>query len=154
MLSDILLHIASTCKHKFYVTYYLTLFCLELIKRGIFHDLSKLYPDEILGFSTVIKELSTSEFGSKEYKDNARKISPTIRLHKSRNPHHPEYYPNGILDFNLVDLVEQWTDWQASNKRNLDGDILKSIDICKERYKLGEILTSILTNEATRSRSK
>ena len=62
--------------------------------------------------------------------------------------HHPEHFPNGINDMNLIDVLEMFCDWVASSKRHNDGNILKSIDINKERFNMPDELVSIMRNTA------
>jgi hypothetical protein len=50
----------------------------------------------------------------------------------------------------LVDLVEMFADWYAASKRHDNGDILKSIELNKKRFQLGDPLTNILKNTAVR----
>lgn len=49
---------------------------------------------------------------------------------------------------NLMQLVEMWLDWCAACKRNKDGNILKSLEINKDRFKLSNQLYRILCNTA------
>jgi hypothetical protein len=47
---------------------------------------------------------------------------------------------------NLVDIMEMFVDWYCASKRHADGNIRKSIDINKERYKFSDDLAQIFVN--------
>ena len=46
----------------------------------------------------------------------------------------------------LVDLLELICDWKASSMRHEDGDINRSIEVNKDRFKLSDQLVDILKN--------
>jgi len=73
-------------------------------------------------------------------------LKPALDHHYSHNSHHPEHYENGIDDFTLADLVEMFFDWKAASERHNDGDVLKSIEINKQRFGLSEQLCKIFEN--------
>ena len=62
------------------------------------------------------------------------------------NSHHPEHYENGIYGMDLIDLVEMICDWKAASLRHADGNIMKSLEINKERFNIDEQLFQILVN--------
>ena len=117
----------------------------ELIKRGEKHDDSKLSSPELEIFAQA-DTLSRVEYNSQEYKQNLEKIKPAISHHYSKNRHHPEHWPNGIEDMNLIDLVELLADWKAATKRNKNGNILKSIEINAQKFNISPQLRKILEN--------
>jgi hypothetical protein len=47
---------------------------------------------------------------------------------------------------NLVDIIEMLCDWKAATLRHADGNLLKSIEINKKRFKMSDELESILLN--------
>jgi hypothetical protein len=53
-----------------------------------------------------------------------------------------------VSNMNLIDIVEMFCDWFASSQRHPDGSILKSIEINKNRFKMGDQFSSILENTA------
>jgi hypothetical protein len=67
-----------------------------------------------------------------------------------KNSHHPEHYENGVNGFDLFDLMEMFFDWKAAGERHADGNIYKSIEINKDRFKLSEQTVNIFTNTAKR----
>ena len=73
-------------------------------------------------------------------------MKPALDHHYAVNSHHPEHYPNGIDDMDLVDLVELTCDWIASSKRHEDGNIYKSISLNKDRFGMSDQLCRILEN--------
>jgi hypothetical protein len=50
----------------------------------------------------------------------------------------------------LYDIIEMFLDWKAATERHADGDILKSIEINKGRFKMSEQLYEIFLNTALR----
>ena len=73
-------------------------------------------------------------------------MKPALDHHYKVNPHHPEYYSNGIKGMNLLDLIEMFFDWMATTKRHADGDIRKSIEINKKRFGYDDLLAQIFNN--------
>ena len=50
----------------------------------------------------------------------------------------------------LFDLIEMFFDWKAATERHNDGDINKSIEINKERFKMSDQICDIFKNTAKR----
>lgn len=122
----------------------------ELIKRANKHDDSKLKSPEKELFDSLTPKLKGSTYGSKEYKKFLKELKPALNHHYKNNSHHPEHYDNGVNGFDLFDLLEMFFDWKAATERHTDGDIMKSIEINKERFNISEQLCDILINTATR----
>lgn len=140
---DTLLHIKR-------VNTLLLQFSQELINRAIAHDESKLQEPEKPLFDKMTPLLKHLTYGSEAYKKSLAELKPALDHHYAHNPHHPEYYENGINDFTLADLVEMFFDWKAASERHIDGNILKSIEINKQRFGLSDQLCSIFKNTAQR----
>ena len=121
-----------------------------LFKRALAHDRSKLSPEEKPGFDEYTPKLAGMTYGSDEYKQCLASLGETLKVHYSRNRHHPEFYPQGVKDMDLVDVVEMFCDWLAATKRHNDGNIFRSIENNEGRFGLGEILASIFRNTAER----
>lgn len=120
----------------------------NLAQRATVHDLSKLVEPEKSAFDRL-KALSLSgmAYGSEEYRSCLRKEKPAIEHHYAHNSHHPEFYPNGIDGMSLFDVLEMLLDWKAATERMKDGgDIRKSLEINRDRFKLSPQLESILAN--------
>lgn len=118
----------------------------EMLKRASSHDLSKLRSPEKDHFDEWTPRLSSVTYGSDEYRQILSKMKPAIEHHHQNNRHHPEYYPNGISDMNLIDLVEMLCDWKAASLRHQDGDILKSLSINADRHDIPPALVALLKN--------
>ena len=73
-------------------------------------------------------------------------MQPALNHHYAANAHHPEHWPNGIEDMSLLDIVEMICDWKASAERTKDGNLLKSIEINANRFKIDNQLKQILIN--------
>lgn len=55
-----------------------------------------------------------------------------------------------INGMDLFDLIEMFMDWKAATERHDDGDILKSIEINKERFGISEQICEIFRNTIDR----
>lgn len=120
----------------------------ELMDRAIRHDSSKLKEPEKSLFDKMTPKLKGLTYGSEEYKKSLDELKPALDHHYANNSHHPEYYKNGIDDFTLIDLIEMFLDWKAASERHEDGDIFRSIEINKNRFKMSNQLIRILNNTA------
>lgn len=119
---------------------------IELLKRGMQHDASKLEEPELNVFTENTKILSGLTYGSPEYTEQLKKMKPALDHHYSNNSHHPEHHKDGIDGMTLVDIVEMLFDWLASSKRHADGDVMKSIDINAKRFGMSDQLVNIFKN--------
>ena len=136
---DTLLHIKR-------VNELLLQFAKELMDRAVRHDNSKLHEPEKPLFDKMTPHLKTLTYGSEEYKKSLAELKPALDHHYTHNSHHPEFYKDGINDFDLVDLVEMICDWKAASERHEDGNIFSSIQINKERFSMSDQLAKIFEN--------
>jgi len=114
--------------------------------RAYFHDRSKLESPEVEIFDQFNENLPKLTYGSEEYKQNLEMVKPALEHHYKHNPHHPEYYENGIREMNLLDLIEMLCDWKAATLRHEDGDIRKSVEINQKRFGYSDELKQIFLN--------
>lgn len=122
----------------------------ELMARAQRHDESKLKEPEKSGFDRLqALQLSKLVYGSDEYRACLRKEKPAISLHYSLNSHHPEFYPYGVDDMSLLDVLEMLCDWKAASERMKDGgSILRSIEVNISRFGLSTQIAHVLVNTA------
>ena len=149
---------SETRKHIWQVAKYLHIFSCELLKRATLHDASKLVEPEASIFEKYTPLLKGVTYGSTEYRKMMEEMKPAIEHHHRTNKHHPEYNDlNGysfqtlndpIRAMDLFDLVEMICDWTAATKRHADGDIKRSVEINKKRFKLDEQVVALLNNTA------
>jgi hypothetical protein len=118
----------------------------ELDSRKELHDKTKLEEPEFSTFVEYTPKLKNSTYGSEEYLTFLKEMKPALDHHYSNNRHHPEYHENGINDMNLIDLIEMLCDWKAATLRHDNGDIIKSLDINKERFNISDQLFDVLLN--------
>lgn len=140
----------DTAKHRFMVQFYLNGMIKELITRGENHDQSKMEDPEKPVFDDCTPRLAGMTYGSEEYKQCLEEMNVALSHHYANNMHHPEHYANGVNDMDLVDLMEMICDWKAATKRHNDGNILKSLELNKERFHIDAQLYSILKNTVDR----
>lgn len=120
---------------------------VELGRRALAHDLSKIYSDEECAtFAEYTPKLKNIPYGSEEYKTCLREMGNAIQHHQKSNRHHPEAFEEGIDGMNLIDVLEMLCDWKAATKRTLNGNINRSLEINKERFKMSDQLIAIFKN--------
>ena len=113
------------------------------------HDRSKLSPEEKPGFDAA-DGLWNMEYNSPEYKAALERLGPSLKHHYELNRHHPEHWPNGIYDMDLLDLLEMLCDWKAAGERHATGSIKASIEKNTERFELDPHLVKLFTATAER----
>ena len=130
---------ADTLLHIKRVNQLLTEAASELIRRANVHDNSKLESPEKELFDEFTPKLKETTYGSDKYKEYLKELKVALDHHYQNNTHHPEHYENGVNGFDLFDLIEMFFDWKAATERHADGDIMKSIEINKERFGIDEL---------------
>jgi hypothetical protein len=114
------------------------------------HDMSKLEEPEKSTFEVFTPKLKGVTYGSPQYNEFLAQMKPALDHHYAENAHHPEHYPNGVNDMDLIDLIEMICDWRAATERHADGDIMKSIEHNKGRFGISDQLAQILANTVKR----
>lgn len=123
---------------------------IELLKRAQRHDTSKLNTPEKELFDEMTPILKDLKYGSPEYFASLAKLKPALDNHYANNSHHPEHYPDGVDDMDLFDVLEMFLDWKAATERTSAGDLEKSIDFNKGRFKMSDQLATIFNNTRKR----
>lgn len=139
-------YVIETMEHKKQVAFYLQKIANELFTRAIVHDNSKFSPNERPLYEMMTPLLKTLEYGTEEYKASLKELGPALAHHYANNRHHPEFHPDGIMNMNLVDLIEMLCDWMAAVKRTKNGNIAESLVKNKERFRIGTSLFLALAN--------
>jgi len=121
------------------------MFAIRIVWRGFIHDYSKYLPSEAKGFAQS-RDTTGYPYGHDYCRLSGKEIKETIYLHKSRNPHHPEFHKNGVNDMDLVTFVEMACDWAAARRKNSDGSFVNSVDQNQTRYGLQNQTKDILKN--------
>lgn len=120
----------------------------DLSKRMMAHDASKKESPELEVFDEYTPKLKASTYGSDEYKEFLIGMGKGLEHHYQHNDHHPEHFPGGIEDMNLLQLIEMLCDWKAATLRHADGDLRRSINQNAERFGYGNKMKKILLNTA------
>jgi Family of unknown function (DUF5662) len=139
----------ETGKHRANVTMALLKLADELNARAYRHDNSKDQQPELDVFVEFTPKLRDCTYGSEEYKGFLASMGVALAHHYEANSHHPEHFENGIDGMNLLDLVEMFCDWKAATMRHADGDLKKSIEINKDRFKMSDQLAQIFRNSVS-----
>ncbi len=121
----------------------------RVLSRAAKHDQSKLEDPEKTGFDTVSIKLKNIKYGSPEYATALEELKPFLEHHYANNDHHPEHTNHGIEGMNLFSLLEMLMDWKAATERMDQGNIRKSLQINRDRFKISPQLYSILDNTIT-----
>lgn len=85
----------------------------ELIKRGKTHDFSKFQTPEKDFYKEYHDQLKEATFGSKMYQYYMEKMQPGIQHHYEVNDHHPEHFKDGVVDMDLIQMLEMLADIRA-----------------------------------------
>lgn len=145
----------ETLQHIMNVRNLLNKMIIALIDRAENHDLSKLEEPELSIFVEFTPKLAKSTYDSDEYKQFLKEMKPALDHHYANNRHHPEHFDaeadatwrqTPINCMNLIDILEMLCDWKAATMRHNDGDIMKSIEINRDRFVLSDQLVTILKN--------
>jgi len=136
----------ETIQHIRQVQANLNKLVVMLLERGRVHDKSKLEEPELAYFVEHTDKLKGLTYGTEEYTKNLEVIAPALEHHYAKNRHHPQHWPNGINDMNIIDIVEMLADWAASTKRTANGNLRKSLETNAKRFKIEPQLRAILEN--------
>ncbi|AMM44995.1 hypothetical protein SP15_195 [Bacillus phage SP-15] len=142
--------VRDTREHIQHVQEYMSQMANKIIIRGLVHDASKLESPELETFTEYTPKLANTTYGSEEYFKSLEGMKVALNHHYQMNSHHPEHYENGINGMDLLDLVEMICDWKAATLRHNDGDIKKSLETNRGRFKIDSQLYEILSNTIDR----
>ena len=138
---------AETQKHILRVSELLHQVVRDLLDRADKHDRSKLIEPEKTIFDEYTPKLETSTYGSEEYKSYLTGMGEALKHHYQHNKsHHPDAHTNGLLDMNLLDLIEMLIDHKAATERHATGNIWKSIELNRKRFGMSDDLVKIFQN--------
>lgn len=138
----------ETYKHIEKVREYIQQFIVKIYSRALEHDRAKLEDPELEVFTEYTPKLSELTYDSPEYHECLEKMNGVLQHHYAQYRHHPEHFDHGINDMNLIDIVEMFCDWKAASERQLDGNLLKSIEKNADRFNIDPQLKQILINTA------
>ncbi len=138
----------ETMRHIENVRHFIKIITDKLTNRGINHDKSKLESPEVEIFTEYTPRLAETEYGSESYNECLQQMNKALEHHYAVSRHHPEHFEKGIDDMNLVDIVEMLCDWKASSMRQMNGNLLKSIETNAKRFKYDDQLKHIFMNTA------
>lgn len=132
-------------KHKDSVKSKVAYLSNKLKERAEKHDNSKLEHPEIDWLIAMDRE-PRYPYGSPEYFDKMKRWNKFFQHHYANNRHHPDHFPNGVNDMNLVDLCEYCCDIISYYDEMHPKDAIKTIEAQKERFGFDPQLTDILKN--------
>jgi hypothetical protein len=122
----------------------------EIDRVSLYHDHSKLREPEKAVFDEVTPKLKAMTYGSEEYAASLADMKPALDHHYSYNRHHPEHFGDGVMDMDMIDLLEMLADWKAAGERHADGYIERSLEINEKRFGIPTELMKILRNTVDR----
>ena len=141
-------YIKETLEHISHVQRYLAGVIADLLARSNCHDYTKFEPIERGLMEKHMPEMAGMTYNSPEYKAVLEKMKPALEHHYSSFRHHPEHFEDGMVQMNLVDLIEMICDWKAASMRHNDGSIWKSIEINQKRFGYSDELKRVFENTA------
>lgn len=145
----------ETTQHILFVQKMLMSCQIELMRRAVTHDQSKLKEPEFSMFVEHTDKLKDSVYGSEEYFANLETMKTQgLKSHYQDNLHHPEHFSGGIKDMTLIDLIEQMCDMYCACQRHSTGNIYESIKINKKRFGMSDDLEQIFVNTANWMRNE
>lgn len=137
MIEDQVKTIITIKRHITLVQKFLVSLAKQLEKRAIEHDVSKFNEDEFFGFVQINRVAREHKYGSDEYRASLNAVEPNpIKLHYSRNSHHPEYHKNGVSDMSLIDIIEMVIDWKAASLTYGQSSLEESLEVSIKRFRL------------------
>lgn len=107
----------ETLEHINRVREFMTDVRLNLQKRAMTHDQSKLHSPEVEAFDEATPKLASLVYGSPEYMASKDALGPALEHHFQHNDHHPEHFEDGIDGMSLMALIEMLCDWRAASER-------------------------------------
>lgn len=120
---------------------------IDLQSRTLDHDASKLESPEREGYDYLVDRLYDVEHGSDEYREILRSQKPIIKHHVVANRrHHPDGNEHGILDMNLLDLIEMLCDWKAASLRGKGNSLRDHMKLNQARFGYSDDTHIILMN--------
>ncbi len=139
-------YLDTLLEHKALVGRYVQRVISQLVERAVIHDFSKFGPEELGPYTAMLPRFAKADYGSAEYKACCQAIKPALDHHLANNSHHPEFYPNGVNDMDLLDVVEMVCDWIAASQR-AGGDTLR-LDLQRTRFGIDGQLYAIICRTA------
>ena len=136
----------ETLQHIHEVRWLMCLAAVQIINRGHAHDASKLVEPELSGFAALKVRLADVEYGTPAYRQALADAREVVQHHYRVSDHHPDHFPNGIRDMNLLQILEMVADWASASKRTKDGSIWKSLEVNRDRFNLSSDLVMVLAN--------
>lgn len=130
--------LVTIIRHITLVQKNLLLLAKKLEQRALIHDLSKFKIDEFEGFIEINQIARQHKYGSPEYQASMVDKADLVNLHFSRNPHHPEHYPDGVADMSLIDTIEMVCDWKAASEAYGNTTLEEGLEIQRARFGLSE----------------
>lgn len=146
---DLLKGEIATRKHIKDVNDFLLVIANCLINRAKAHDQSKLGEEEHEKFSLAAARFKEpgNEYGSKGYEETKEWLGPALKHHYANNSHHPEFYSDGVMGMNLLDIIEMLVDWTAASKaRSKDGVL--DLHLNKKIHNIPDDVFTIIKNTA------
>lgn len=133
----------DTLRHVRRVSILLNQLAVELLTRANRHDDSKFGLIEKPHFDRETPVLKGLTYETPEYSASLKRLGVALTNHYACNSHHPEHFPNGVNDMDLIDVLEMLLDWVAASERHENGNIFESIQKNKIRFGLSDQLVSI-----------
>ncbi len=144
----------ETQAHIDRVNHFVSKAIVNLQRRALNHDRSKLVSPEVEAFDIATPKLANLVYGSPEYKQSTDDLGPALDHHYAVNDHHPQHFANGVRGMSLMALIEMLCDWRAASERGKQrtddpekvATFESGLAYQQERFGLSDDLVEILAN--------
>lgn len=120
----------------------------ELTKRSYNHDASKYDVEESHTYARVVPMFKGKVYGTPEHKAVGDLLGDAWNHHEQNNDHHTGFHANGVIDMNLMSIIEMLCDWKAVSLRDPNQDFSKSCEMNCKKYGMDVQLQSVVINTA------
>lgn len=137
---------SETMEHKTRVSIMLTRISKDLVRRGKIHDNSKFKSPEREIYNMNHEKLQQVKFGTDEYdKLMNGEMAVAIDHHYKENDHHPEHFEDGVVNMNLVQILEMLADINAVADAK-GTDVIKTLPEFMRKKNIPENFYTIFRN--------
>lgn len=140
----------DTILHRENIAYVWEIFKLIMDSKIKKHDLSKLESPEKECYDKYIPLLRTAKYGTPKYNQFRKEMQEEgLDHHYACNRHHPEHFPNGIMDMDFFDFIEHVVDCYAASMVS-DTSFVDGLHLNKDKYNYPDVVVQMLENMETR----
>lgn len=135
----------KSVNHILLVQQYMLMVVINLQRRMLAHDASKLQEPERSAYDGLDEKLSGVAFGSSEYRAIVKNhLGDALRHHYAHNDHHIEHWGDGVKGMSLLSMLEMLADLRAVCDEK--GKPVIDLDVNQKIHGFSDELFQILSN--------